>query len=114
MNSNLIDFAYAFMNPEKGEALAQVKKRHVEQLPIRRVDFSDPDDVARHDRMVELVERMLSLHERLAEAKIEQERSIIQHQIDTTDEQIDQLVYGLYDLTDEEIEIVEQEGRQGG
>jgi hypothetical protein len=58
--------------------------------------------------MVDLVERMLSLHEGLAEAKIEGERSIIQHQIDATDRQIDQLVYELYGLTDEEIAIVEE------
>jgi hypothetical protein len=83
-------------------------------FPIRTIDFSDPKDVARHDRMVTLVERMLSLHERLTEAKIEGERTVVQHQIDATDRQIDQLVYALYDLTDEEIEIVEQQSRQGG
>ena len=54
------------MNPEKGEALAEIKKHHVEHLPIRTIDFSDPEDMARHDRMVGLVERMLKLHERLA------------------------------------------------
>lgn len=51
---------------------------------------------------------MLELHERLAEAKIEQERKTIQHQIEATDRQIDNLVYKLYGLTDEEIAIVEE------
>ena len=37
------------------------------------------------------------------------EKSLIQRQIDATDKQIDQLVYGLYGLTDEEIRIVEEE-----
>jgi hypothetical protein len=40
-------------------------------------------------RMVALVERMLELHKRLAEAKIEREKTIVQHQIDATDQQID-------------------------
>lgn len=31
----------------------------------------------------------------------------MQRQIDTTDKQIDQLVYALYSLTDEEIALVE-------
>jgi hypothetical protein len=35
-------------------------------------------------------------------------KTIIQHQLDATDRQIDQLVYELYDLTDEEIAIVEE------
>jgi predicted type IV restriction endonuclease len=46
------------------------------------------------------------------EAKIAGERPVVQHQIvDATDRQIDRLVYDLYGLTDEEVEIVEQETR---
>lgn len=62
----------------------------------------------RYDQMVGLVERMLALHEKLAEAKIERERTVIGHQISATDKQIDNLVYELYGLTDEEIQIVEE------
>jgi hypothetical protein len=64
--------------------------------------------VARHDRMVELVERMLELHERLAGARIERERTVIGAQISATDRQIDRLVYELYGLTEDEIRIVEE------
>ncbi len=77
-------------------------------MPVRTIDFSDPEDMARHDRMVGLVERMLALHERLAEAKIERERTVIGHQVAATDRQIDRLVYELYGLTDEEVRIVEE------
>ena len=107
MNSILIDFAYSFVNPEKGEALAQIKKYHVEQLPIRAINFSDPADKARHDRMVELVGQMLDLNKQLAEAKEPQTKTVFQRQIETTDRQIDRLVYELYELTEDEIRIVE-------
>ena len=50
--------------------------------------------------MVGLVGRMLALHERLAEAKIERERTVIGHQISATDKRIDNLVYEIYDHTD--------------
>ncbi len=84
------------------------KTNYLNPFPIRTIDFSDPEDVARHDRMVGLVERMLGLHERLAGARIERERTVIGNQISATDCQIDRLVYGLYDLTDEEMRIVEE------
>ncbi len=42
------------------------------------------------------------------EAKIERERTMIGHQISATDRQIDRLVYKLYGLSDEEIQIVEE------
>ncbi len=88
--------------------MAEIKKHHVEQLPIRTIDMSDPEDRAQHDRVVGLVEKMLSLHERLAEAKVAWERTTIQAQIDSTNQRINRVVYELYDLTDEEIEIVEE------
>jgi type II restriction/modification system DNA methylase subunit YeeA len=53
------------------------------------------------------VERMLKLHKDLAEAKSQAKKDAIQSEIKGTDEQIDQLVYALYGLTQEEIRIVE-------
>ena len=47
-------------------------------------------------------------HEKPAEAKIPRERTVIGHPFSATDRQIDKLVYELYGLTDEEIEMVEE------
>jgi len=66
-----------------------------------------PPDVARHDRMIALVERMLALHKELAAARTPHDKTLLQRQIEATDRQIDALVYELYDLTAEEIAIVE-------
>ncbi len=107
MNSRLMDLAYAFMNPEKGEALAEVKKQHVEHLPIRPINFADSTDKALHDKIVPLVAQMLSLNKQLSGAKTDHEKTSLQRQIDSTDRQIDRLVYELYELTEEEIRIVE-------
>jgi hypothetical protein len=57
--------------------------------------------------MVSLVERMLDLHKRLAQAKSPDDKTRLQRQIDATDREIDRLVYDLYGLTEEEIMIVE-------
>ena len=59
-----------------------------------------------HDRMVELVERTLRLHEKLTGAKISQEKTVTQRQIEATAQEIDQLVYELYELTDAEVRIL--------
>ncbi len=56
---------------------------------------------------MELVERTLSLHKRLADVRVPHEQTVIQQQIAVTDQQIDRLVYELYELTGEEIKIVE-------
>lgn len=63
--------------------------------------------------MVSLVQTMLDLHKQLAEVKGEHERNLLQRQIEATGRQIDALVYELYELTEEEIRIVEEEGKFG-
>lgn len=82
--------------------------REFEELPIRTIDFSNPDEKALHDRVVALVEKMLSLHRQLAEITDEHEKKSIEKEIEETDREIDALVYELYGLTDEEIAIVEE------
>ena len=57
-------------------------------------------------KVVKLVESILELHKRLPKAKTDQEKTVLQRQIETTDREIDRLVYELYGLTEEEIRIV--------
>ena len=74
---------------------------------MRTINFADPADVARHDQMVALVARMLTLHRQRQIARTPQEQNVLQAQIEATDRQIDRLVYALYGLTAEEIGVVE-------
>jgi hypothetical protein len=83
-------------------------RQYIEKLPICTITFSDPTDKSRHDRMVKSIEQMLSLHKQLAAAKTPDDKTRIQRQIDATDQQIDHLVYELYGLKQEEIQIVEE------
>jgi len=62
--------------------------------------------------MVELVQSMLDLHRQLSYPPgPDHERTLIARRIEATDRQIDRLVYELYGLTEEEIEIVEAASR---
>ncbi|MGE5602253.1 MAG: hypothetical protein ACM30E_04345, partial [Nitrososphaerales archaeon] len=74
---------------------------------IHVIDFTNPADLARRDRMVSLVAQMLDLHARLAAEGVPHEKASLQRRIDQTDKQIDRLVYELYGLTEEEIKVVE-------
>ena len=85
-------------------------KQYVGTLPIRTIELDQGFFRKRHDRMVDLVEAMLGLHKKLATARTEHDKTVLDRQIAATDRQIDQLVYELYGLSDEEIAIVEQAG----
>ncbi|MGB5100345.1 MAG: TaqI-like C-terminal specificity domain-containing protein [Methanothrix sp.] len=107
MNSRLWTFLFSKTSSEIRGGFYRWKHQYMSPLPIRTIDFSDPADVARHDRMVALVEQMLALHKQLPKAGTPHEKTAMERQIEATDGQIDALVYELYGLTEEEIKIVE-------
>jgi adenine-specific DNA-methyltransferase len=104
LNSTLINWWYGhqFIG-------LHVKLNQLRLVPIRRINFEDPEDVARHDRMVALVEEMLRLQKEHAQAEAlkEDRRHDLARRIERLDAEIDVLVYELYGLTEEEIGVVE-------
>jgi hypothetical protein len=108
ISSKLIDFYMHSISSTKRGGYFEYKPMYISKLPIRTIDLSDSSEQEDHNRIVALVETMLRLHKDLQTAKTDHEKSLIQRQIDTTDKEIDNLVYELYDLTDEEIRIVEE------
>ena len=76
-------------------------------LPFVLIDFSTRTEKGRYDKMVQLVKQMLALQKKLIVSVMENERDALSGQIKTIDQEIDQLVYELYGLTEEEICIIE-------
>ena len=107
LNSRLITYYYGNISATYQGGYFRFFIQYLEQLPIRTIDFSNPADVKRHERMVSLVECMLTLHKQSAAARLPDEKERLERQIQATDRQIDMLVYELYGMTGEEIKIVE-------
>lgn len=87
LNSKLMDFAYTYLNPEKGEVLAQVKKIHVESLPIIYDNIRKPI-------LLDLVNHILTEKAKGSDT-IELENCI------------DNIVFHIYGLTYDEVLIVD-------
>jgi fido (protein-threonine AMPylation protein)/predicted type IV restriction endonuclease len=111
LNSRLFWFAISNLSIPFGVRAGQYRYRliyqYMEKVPIRVIDFTLKADKERHGRMLALVEGMLELHQRLTDAKTPAEKDRLERQIDAMDQDIDRLVYSLYGLTEEEIQIVE-------
>ena len=61
--------------------------------------------------MVQLVDQMLEAKQQLAAARSEGDNNFYESKCATLDRQIDSLVYELYELTPEEITIVQGSGQ---
>jgi hypothetical protein len=107
LNSRLLDWCVKLVSSRFAHGYYSFNRQYIEPIPIRPIDFSDRGDVQRHDLVVQLVNRMLDLHKRLEAAKVPEAKVRLTREIDATDRQMDDLVYELYELTPEEIRIVE-------
>ena len=107
MNSKLMGFVYKFGNPQTAKVFAEIKPSVIKQLPIRTINFSDPADRARDDRMVSLVEAMLAAKRQLQGARTDSDCRFYENKCAALDRQIDALVYELYELTPAEIALAE-------
>jgi type I restriction-modification system DNA methylase subunit len=107
LNSYLITFYLKKISTSFRGGYIALNRQYIEQLPIHIINFSSDSDKSHHAKMVGLVTSLLDLHEKHPLAKTDHEKTIIQRQIDSTDRRIDELVYELYGLTEEEIRIVE-------
>jgi len=106
LNSRLLDFYFQRISSRFRGGFYVYRPQYVGQLPIRRIDFDNPEEKKMHDDLVALVERMLELNKRLKDA-VGRERGELERKIERTDREIDELVYRLYGLTEEERRVVE-------
>lgn len=105
-NSKLLNFLYLERVQEIGRVFAQVKVVNLKPLPIRIINFTNSIEKKFHNDMVALVDVLLDLNKKIQRAK-GSEKEQIQQQIDKTDREIDELVYRLYGITEEERKIIE-------
>jgi hypothetical protein len=109
-NSKLISWYGGLVLPNFGkDVFPKLNPKDIKEIPIRTIDFDNPDDLAQHDKMVRLVERMLELHRKRAAENNPETLHLLETQIAATDRQIDRLVYKLYALTEQEARLVEQD-----
>jgi len=101
VNSRVISFFYG------GRAVKSARKLFPKIVVNNLREFPLPT-LYQDTRLVTNVERMLKLHAELAAAKSPDAQTRLEREIRATDAAIDRLVYQLYDLTAEEIALVEQ------
>ncbi|MBP6506321.1 MAG: N-6 DNA methylase [Opitutaceae bacterium] len=102
LNSRLMKFYYRTTFPT-----LHVQNEELASLPLPK---TGKNARPQHDRLVALVDKMLTLTPALRAAKSDAEKTTLQNALTKTDREIDQLVYQLYGLTPEEIALVEGAG----
>jgi peptidoglycan hydrolase CwlO-like protein len=81
-----------------------MKIEYVKQLPIFKLTKTS-SKISKE--IISLVSKLLELNKKLKVQKLQVDSNNTKREIDYSENKIDQLVYQLYDLTPEEIKIVD-------
>lgn len=101
LNSKLMLYFYRDTVREEGRTFAQVKTIYIKRIPLK---FNEQIE----KKISELVMQMLSLQKKYHSEKLAgREKELLEQQIKQVDWQINQEVYKLYSMTEEEKKIIE-------
>ena len=107
LNSRLFVFLYRKLAIEKGRVLAQVKPTLLAHLPIRSMDMQCSVDKKILDEMNDLVDSIMKICEQTSMVS----NPVVLNQSKTLkraiDRRIDRIVYNIYDLSDEDVQVIE-------
>jgi len=103
LNSNLMNWYFVNFLSES----LHFYPNDAKNMPIKNINFSEKSDKLKHDNLVSLVDKILDLKQKEATEVSEHLKTVITRQIDAVDKAIDTAVYDLYNLTEDEIKVVE-------
>jgi Alw26I/Eco31I/Esp3I family type II restriction m6 adenine DNA methyltransferase len=102
LNSKLIQWRFKLTSTNNN-----VGTNELEALPFRVIDFKNKSEVENHNEISRLVKQLIESNIEIQEVKLESKKEQIKAKIEYCENRINQLVYKLYELTEEEIKIVE-------
>lgn len=107
INSSLMNYYHRHKYLDLSKNLFQkILIQNCKKFPIKIIDEKNKSELNTHDSLVKLVEQMLQLNKELQEAVLPGDKEMLQRRISYTDSSIDRLVYELYDLSEEEIALI--------
>lgn len=107
LNSKLLTFYYLKMFwTKKVDLFPEIQSYLYEQLPIFWIDSDNLKQKQQHDDLVGLVDQMLDTQKKCHEVSSDQDKKLYQQKIEILDNKIDNLVFDLYGLSEEERRVV--------
>jgi hypothetical protein len=106
LNSELANYFIKIIALDLTEgAFTKVRTNQLARLPI--VNLKSAKDESSKNEIVKLVDQLLNLNIEKAEAKLPSRVSQLESKIDYCEDRINEIVYQLYDLTEDDVKIVE-------
>lgn len=107
LNSKLFQFLYKLGNPQQGKIFAEIKPSVIKSFPIKTLDNLSGEHIKHYNDVTQIVDNIIEINKKRLSAKSESDKSNYSKQFDLLNNSIDMIIYKLYNLTDEEIKLIE-------
>jgi len=107
LNSKLLDYYIKSIASTKQGGYYEYKPMYLSKIPIKMINESDKAEKQMQGEIIRIVEHIITLHTELSVCKLADRVDQINSQINHFEIKINELVYRLYGLTEEEISILE-------
>ena len=94
-------YANALLDAIRGDGNIDLNPEYIRNIPI---PSATPDQQA---QLAKLADQMIETKQKLAAAKSDSDKNLLEQRVELIDSQINSAVYKLYGLTDDEIKVVE-------
>lgn len=110
INSKLMNFYHGHKYLDLSKNLFQkILIQNCKKFPIRIIDSNNKTEVQYQDEIIKLVDQLLQLNQQLQSETVPGTIELLKNRIAYAEDKIDQIVYQLYELTPEEIKLIENQ-----
>lgn len=107
LNSKLLDWFLKKISTQMRGGWFSFESKYIKHLPIKVIDKNNNDFVKKSNEIERLVDELIQFNTEKLNLKLPTKIQQLDLRIDYCENKINQLIYQLYELTEEEIKIVE-------
>jgi adenine-specific DNA-methyltransferase len=106
LNSKLIYFWLKHKGKKQGEQL-QIDKAPLLEIPIHKPTLNDKGEQKLEKEVIQSVDAIIELSKKLEFIKLDSEKQLINKQIKANEDKINEIIYKLYGLTEQDTMVIE-------
>ena len=103
INSNLLKFFWKSKFYDSKKLFPKIKKAYLDKIPIPELSSSNQKP------FIELVDNIVNFKQKIIDSRTPKEEKLFKIQLSKTEDKLNNLIYELYNLTEDEINIIENE-----
>ena len=108
INSDVFQFVYINKLVTNKDSTPQLKKTDLDKFPVFVCDIKKKEEKEKHDEIVKQVDLLLKLNDELTDATLQSKIEQISSRIDHCQDRINKYVFDLYNIDNDEIEVIQE------